>query len=239
MNFIKNNLDMTFLTKEKCAKKLAGLGASLGIAALSSLSTLSSIQAAPFIDTFETTNQLVVVMNSSTLSNNGGTGPLTVLSNESSPGVYGAYGKAIINWYNVGGSPLSLDTADEQYVFAFTGGTPIGGTSVVNVAFYISVPSNPSFVLETGIISPVDGAWSYNVYEAATAGFGAPLPSGASYSVQLYFAPATEPIGADMGYSFESFQATAVPEPKVAILFAVACGFLLLRKVNQRSFRLA
>ncbi len=239
MNFTNKNLDTACLRKGNFGKTLAGLGASFSAAVIISFGNLSSSHAAPVIDTFENLDQVKPALNSSILSN--GSGTLTVLSNETSPGVWGAYGKAIVDWSTNGylSYGFSLNPTDEQYVFQFTGAQAIGDTQLIDVAFYLYVDGSPlrinnnDAIIQTGPIVPIDGAWSFNVYEAAIAAFGAVnIPSNTLWSAQIYSSPAAS----GLGYSFESFQATtAVPEPHIVLLFGIAGSFLLMKRIQRRS----
>lgn len=208
-----------------------------------------SSHAAPIVNTFQDTSSVLVVMESSSLSNNGGEGPLTILARQTSsdPVTYGAYGKAIVHWSTVheGIRGFSLNPSDEQFIFSFTGGESIGSASIVDFAIYFYQNGNSlddSTTIRLGPLTPVEGNWSYNVYEAAQTKFGSALPSGLTYTVELYIAPTGPdgspiPIGLNMGYSFESFQATAVavPESNVVTLFGVAAGVFLIGRVCRSS----
>lgn len=189
--------------------------------------------AAPVIDVFEDVSRLHSSASSAGFDISNGT--LVVTPQQVDVGQWGQYGgQAIFSWSQDGNvlHGFSLAAEDEQYVFSISGAqkvTPPGkNDSWVYGFFYFSEGglSAPVSYLFSEEIMFVNGAWSYDVRNAAAALFPEGAPDGLRWGVELYIASGGQP-----GVGYEFAQLAAIPEPGTSALCVLAgAGVLLWRR---------
>lgn len=192
--------------------------------------SFSTLSAAPIVNDFASTANLTPYGGSVSFDNNGGSGPLTITVEETSPGTWGVFGgKGIFTWSQW----LTLDLEQEQFYFTLSGAQSVGTQSatIVDVAFVIGGVGT----ITTGPISLTDGGWSFNVYEAASQQFygGGAVPLGLNFQTQLYIGPVSGSSGEGIAYQLESV--AAVPEPGTVLLLGVGAGLLMVRGLRRKT----
>ena len=209
----------------------AGVLRSACLAALGFFS-ISSLSAATIVTDFSNVSNLTPYGSSVSFDNHGGAGPLTVTVNETSSGVWGVFGgKGVFTWSQW----LSLDKENDQYAFVLTGAQSVGSQSanIVDVAFIVGGVGT----VTTGPITPVDGTWSFDVYEAVSQLYysGGEVAENKSFQVQIYVGPASGSSGQGIVYEFGSF--AAIPEPSTGILLGAGLAFACFYRNQKRGLR--
>lgn len=192
--------------------------------------SLLSASAAPIVNTFENISNLEAYAGSVSFDNNGGAGPLSITTQETSPGTWGVFGgKGIFTWRQW----LSLDLTDEQYIFSLTGAESIGtqAATILDLAFVVGGIGS----ITTGPITLVDGNFSFNVYEAVSQQYfsGGPVPLGRAFQVEFYIGPVSGTSGQGIVYNLDSI--AAVPEPSTVVLMGLGAASLLYFRRYRRS----
>lgn len=173
------------------------LRSTLAIVALASF--LSASQAAPYVDTFTSTDNITTFGNVQVSAAN------NILTASRSAGDVDSG----FNWRPGGNGLFSMATVDEQFVFSMNAVAPLGSGQYNITALFFD--SGGNFLSELGVQADTSQT---GVFEYDMASIGA----GVGGAEQWF--PRVRITAPDSGFEFQNFQ--AVPEPSTYALLALA-----------------
>lgn len=186
----------------------------------------ASLSAAPIINDFATLADLNPFSGDVTLDNNGGAGPLTVTVTGD-----GDFGQGIFTdnqWY-------SLNLADEQYVFGFTGAASVGATSaqINSINFVVGGVG----VATVNPVPDINGNWSVNVRDVVSTQLyaGGPVAADKSYYREFLLGKVGGGSPDGIEFEFDSFSGSAVPEPSAILLTALGLTVVWFQRRKRNS----